>query len=142
MRKAYSLSLNTMLRPSDMSVGRMRASMLKPFLRFRPGVEVMVSAGLAPGRHDPARPSSLSGGGGAADKVHAVKRHTAILMNRPFAHLGMGMSVVARSAADFRRELFVPRRSCLCSLDILELHERDIVSASAIGYMIIVKDAE
>ena len=74
-----------MLRPFEMSVGRMRVSMVKPCLRFRAGVEGMVSAGLAPGRHDPARPSSPDGGGGAADKVHAVKRHAAILNNRPLA---------------------------------------------------------
>lgn len=111
MRRAYSLSLNTMLRPSERLVGRMRASMVKPFLRFRRGVELTVSAGLAPGRHDPARPSSPDGGAGAADKVHAVERHTAILNNRLFAPMGMRMSVLDQSAADFRREPFAQRSS-------------------------------
>jgi hypothetical protein len=40
-----------------------------------------------------------------------VERHTAILNNRLFAPMGMRMSVLDQSAADFRREPFAQRSS-------------------------------
>src|SRR5271157_2041877 len=74
MRKAYSRSLKTRLRPSERSLGQMRVSRLKPCFRFRPGAEATVSAGRGPGRHEPARPSSAFGDCAGAEKVQEAKR--------------------------------------------------------------------